>query len=314
MKSKKTRCLIMVISATLAVAIESYAATEPPWCEPEVNRILGDGTLKTQQKVDSLTELGPKCLPSMVGRLENTDIGRPSATLIRALGSIRDSRATAALLSRLESLSPTTDADGEYSAEAMLIVYALKDINDPVAVNAIHDVLVSSRFAPETRIAAAHALLFISNGDDYDQSVAYLFSLADLTSQEWEKANGRFDPRQLDRAIAAIGNHASRQVLLSRLEGCGTSHEEMAIVELIGDHVGSEEELALLKIIASDGHEWFVRTSATKVLLRCYVEDPRDELRTRFLATLDAIEGDPIRGDFKEAIEEARLALQENTE
>ena len=309
MQTSKILCLLPVFSIGLFLVPELLAATEGSRCEDAVNRILTNGTLQTNQKVDLVTNLGADCVPVVLRRLEDVDIGSPSATLIRTLGSIGDTQATIPLLSRLAALSPNSDADGEHSTEAMLIIDALGDIGDPVASSALRQILSSDGSATESRIAAAHALLKLGQESDRNQAIDYLIALANPPSSAWEKANGRFDLRQLDRAIAAIGNNASRKILVGRLEDCGTSYEQMAIIELIADNIGDDEELALLRIIGQDNFEWFVRTKATHVLLQNYSAHPSEEFRTRFLATLDSMEGKPTEGDFKEAVEEAEIAL-----
>jgi HEAT repeat protein len=279
--------------------------------DTQVDEILRHGD-QMPALVEALTELGPDCVPAILSRLETVGVDEPDAHWLAALGAIGDTRATLPLLTRLGTLTPLDDPEGELSVEARLVIDALREIGDPLAASAMRHILHYERASPMIRVAAAHALLVVGDSDDQVAAEDYLFSVDNMTS-----SNGvPYSEQQLARAIAAINTEKSRVTLAERLSILPLSCDQEVVVDLLAATMGEVEIAALLQVVEDREQmrfEWHVQMKALDALLQHYEKHPSDNLKASLLAAIGEMEN-PTWGTYKDLVIKARATLCPDSE
>ena len=232
----------------------------------EVERILTSPQSRAGQHVEHLVALGRPAVPALLEKLRTA---RHPMVIVEVLGRLGDPQATLPLVELLNRNEPFTREAGEYQAQRLILIAALREIGDSRAEPLLRLILLDDQVEIATRLAAATALARLGSPETKAAASSFILEVAEATRRGHFgnlHTSGPFRLTDLDQALFEVGTAETQAMLIERLRVSGLAHEELVLIQLLARRPDAEALAALLQFSQRPDSEPYVRLQAVKAL------------------------------------------------
>lgn len=271
-----------LVVLTLLVVAEPALLGQAPDVPTQVGQILASHQSRSGQIQDLLVQLGRPAVPIL---LEKLDTFAFPMVIVQALGRLGDDRATIPLLNLLNRMEPFARTEGQFYAQRLIVIAALREIGDTRAEPLLRQMFLEEQIFIGTKLAAATALARLGSADIKQQARDFILEIErDARAGKYGSLHvaGPFRPADLDQALFEVGTDESRTILMDRLLQSQIADEELTIINLLARTPSPAVAAALLTFCEKRNAEPYVQFQAAKSLAGLGVTFPR----LRLLAVL----------------------------
>jgi hypothetical protein len=222
--------------------------------------------------------LGRSAVPILI---EKIDSYQYPMVIVESLGRIGDGQATFPLLNLLGRVEPFAETKGEYHAQRIFIIAALRGIGDSLAEPLLQAISINEKGHVGTRLAAATALAGLGSPDLKEQARAFIMKVEeDVRRGQYGNlhTSGPFQVTDLDQALFAVGTDEARTILIDRLMQSSLAHEELTLINLLAKWPDQKVAMVLLDFCEKRNAEPYMQLQAAKALAGFGQPFPHDRL------------------------------------